>query len=68
MEILKPMLKRVTSIDFGRVTYEADFRDQMHAADLELEEFTALAHHGSRASYLAVARPARTRQEQGQPS
>jgi 2-polyprenyl-3-methyl-5-hydroxy-6-metoxy-1,4-benzoquinol methylase len=57
MEILKPMLKRVTSIDFGRVTYEDDFRAQIHAAGLELEEFTALAHHGSRASYIGVARP-----------
>jgi SAM-dependent methyltransferase len=61
MEILKPMLKRVTSIDFGRVTYEDDFRAQIHAAGLELEEFTALAHHGSRASYLAVARPVHAR-------
>lgn len=60
MEILKPMLKRVTSIDFGRVTYEEDFRAQVHAAGLELEEFTALAHHGSRAAYIAVARPARS--------
>jgi SAM-dependent methyltransferase len=57
MEILKPMLKRVTSIDFGRVTYEDDFRAQIHAAGLELKEFTALAHQGSRASYIAVARP-----------
>lgn len=56
MEILKPMLKRATSIDFGRVTYEDDFRAQIHAAGLELEEFTALAHHGNRASYIAVAR------------
>ncbi|HEX6370326.1 MAG TPA: class I SAM-dependent methyltransferase [Longimicrobium sp.] len=59
MEILKPMLKRVTSIDFGRVTYEDDFRAQLHAAGLELEEFTALEHHESRASYIAVARPVR---------
>lgn len=57
MEFIKPMLKRVTSIDFGRVTYEDDFRAQIHAAGLELVEFTALAHHGSRASYIAVARP-----------
>jgi hypothetical protein len=41
------------------VTYEDDFRTQIHAAGLELEEFTALAHHGSRASYIAVARPVR---------
>lgn len=61
MEILKPMLKRVTTIDFGRVTYEDDFRAQIQAAGLELEEFTALAHHGSRAAYIAVARPVHAR-------
>lgn len=61
MEVLKPMLKRVTTIDFGRVTYEDDFRAQIHAAGLELEEFTALAHHGNRASYIAVARPVHAR-------
>lgn len=58
METLKPMLKRLTSIDFGRVTYEADFRAQIAAAGLELEEFTILARHGSRAPSLAVARRA----------
>ena len=57
MEMLKPMLKRVTSIDFGRVTYEDDFRAQLRAAGLELEEFTTLAQHGSRASCIAVAKP-----------
>lgn len=55
MEILKPMLKRLTSIDFGRVTYEADFRRQIAAAGLDLEEFTTLARHGTRSSCLAVA-------------
>ncbi|MCC5873742.1 MAG: class I SAM-dependent methyltransferase [Gammaproteobacteria bacterium] len=59
METIKPLLKRVTSIDFGRVTYEEDFRAQMRAADLELEVFTTLARHGSRASVLAVAKPLR---------
>jgi SAM-dependent methyltransferase len=67
MEMLKPLLKRVTSIDFGRVTYEDDFRAQIRAAGLELEEFTTLSRHGSRASCLAVARPARTSPGQGQP-
>jgi SAM-dependent methyltransferase len=57
MEILKPMLKWVTSIDFGRVTYETDFRAQIRAAGLEVEEFTILTRHGSRASCLAAARP-----------
>jgi 2-polyprenyl-3-methyl-5-hydroxy-6-metoxy-1,4-benzoquinol methylase len=67
MEILKPMLKWVTSIDFGRVTYEDEFTAQVRAAGLELEEFTTLAQHGSRASCIAVARPAATRREQGRP-
>ena len=57
IELLKPTLKRVTSIDFGRVTYEHHFRAQIRDAGLELEEFTALDRHGHRTSCLAVARP-----------
>ena len=57
MEILKPMLKRVTSIEFGRVTYEHELRAQIDAAGLELEELSTLARHGSRAFCIAVARP-----------
>jgi 2-polyprenyl-3-methyl-5-hydroxy-6-metoxy-1,4-benzoquinol methylase len=69
VELLKPILKQVTSIDFGRVTYEDEFRAQIRAAGLELEEFTTLARHGSRASCIAVARPASTprAQEQAHP-
>ena len=59
MEWLKPMLKRLTSIDFGRVTYEDAFKAQLDAAGLRLEEFTVLSRHGSRASCLAVATTAR---------
>jgi SAM-dependent methyltransferase len=55
MEWLKPMLKRLTSIDFGRVTYEDAFKAQLDAAGLRLEEFTVLSRSGSRASCLAVA-------------
>lgn len=65
METLKPLLKRVTAIDFGRVTYEDAFRAQLLAAGLELEAFTVLARHGSRASCLAVARRAGTRSMAG---
>ncbi len=57
MEILKPTLKRVTSIEFGRVTYEDAFKAQIRSAGLELSEFTTLARHGSRAFCIAVARP-----------
>lgn len=57
METVKPLLRRATSIDFGRVTYEDDFRAQLRAADLELSEFTVLSRHGTRDSVLAVAKP-----------
>lgn len=58
VEVIKPMLRRLTTIDFGRVTYEEDFRAQVRSAGLELEAFTTLSRHGARASCLAVARPA----------
>ncbi|MCC5882040.1 MAG: class I SAM-dependent methyltransferase [Halomonas sp.] len=57
MEWLKPMLKRLTSIDFGRVTYEEAFKAQLDVAGLTLDEFIILSRHSSRASCLAVARP-----------
>lgn len=63
MEVLKPMLKRVTSIDFGRVTYEDELRAHIRAAGLELEELLELDRHGSRTSCLVVAAPAGTRQD-----
>jgi len=56
MEVLKPMLKWVTSIDFGRVTYEDAFKAQLRSAGFEVEEFTALARQGSRVAHIAVAR------------
>jgi len=56
MEIFKPRLKWLTSIDFGAVTYKGDFKAQIRAAGLELDEFTLLTQYGKRASCLAVAR------------
>ncbi|MDQ2070311.1 MULTISPECIES: class I SAM-dependent methyltransferase [Natronospira] len=58
MERLKPMLKRISSIDFGGVTYEEDFKAQLQAAGLVLESFEELARRGRQAYCLAVARPA----------
>ncbi len=58
LEALKPMLKRVITIDFGRVTYEEDFKAQLGAAGLELLEFTAMADYGHRMYCLAAARVA----------
>ena len=57
MERLKPLLGRLTSIEFGRVTYASTFRAQIEAAGLELEHFRTLGGHGSRSYCLAVARP-----------
>lgn len=56
-EVLKPLLKRVTSIDFGRVTYADAFEAQIRAAGLELDEFVTLSRRGNRRACLAVARP-----------
>ncbi|WP_018864407.1 bifunctional 2-polyprenyl-6-hydroxyphenol methylase/3-demethylubiquinol 3-O-methyltransferase UbiG [Thioalkalivibrio sp. ARh3] len=58
MERLKPLLKRITTIDFGRVTYEEAFREQLAGAGFVIDEFTTLGRHGPRASVLAIARPA----------
>jgi SAM-dependent methyltransferase len=55
-EIFKPLLRFVTSIDFGRVTYEADFRRALANGAAEIEELTTLSSAGNRSSRLAVAR------------
>jgi ubiquinone/menaquinone biosynthesis C-methylase UbiE len=56
VELAKPLLRRVTTIDFGRVTYEADFRETLAKASYDLVE-TATLHAGPRRSaVLAVAR------------
>ena len=53
----KPMIRHVTTIDFGRVTYEDDFRACLAAAEVELVELHTM--HATRylAHRLAVARP-----------
>lgn len=60
LEVLKPLLRVVTTIDFGRVTYEDDFRRALTAGGLELEELLSLDEGRRRSSILAVARPAST--------
>lgn len=62
VEVLKPLLRRLTTIDFGHVTYEADLRARLAAADLVLEEWTVLAAHGSRAYCLLAASPGQTQE------
>ena len=58
MEKAKPMLKRLTTIDFGTVTYEADFVKTVENHGLELEDMVELGRHGSRSYRLAIGRPA----------
>ena len=56
-ERAKPLLKRLTTIDFGRVTYEEDFLDTVALGGFEVSELTTLGTRGSRTFRLAVAVP-----------
>ena len=44
MEKIKPMLHRFTTVHFGRVTYEADFRATIEQADCVLDESRSDGH------------------------
>lgn len=58
LEKLKPMLHRFTTMHFGRVTYEDDFRRVLEEAGLELEELATMGRHTQHSSFrLAVGRP-----------
>lgn len=58
MEKVKPMLKTVTTIDFGNVTYERDFLKTLEGAGLEVIENTKMKANRSRSYRLIVAKPA----------
>lgn len=57
LEKVKPMLHRFTTIHFGRVTYEDDFRQVLGDAGLELVEFFTMGSTKRASFRLAVARP-----------
>jgi len=57
MEKVKPMLKAATTIDFGRVTYESDFRDVVAAGGVRLTELSVMGRKGTRSYRLAVGVP-----------
>jgi ubiquinone/menaquinone biosynthesis C-methylase UbiE len=57
MERAKPLLKKVTTIDFGTVTYEQDFRATVAAADLEIVDMVVLGRSGKRSYRMIVGRP-----------
>ena len=57
-ERVKPLLRHVTTIEFGRMTYEDDFRAVLTEAGLSLVEFVTLGGHRTADYRLAVATPA----------
>jgi hypothetical protein len=54
----KPLIRHLTTIEFGRVTYEDDFRACLAAAGVELTELHTMRATRYLAHRLAVARPA----------
>lgn len=57
-EVVKPLLRLVTTIDFGRVTYEEPFRRALADGGVVLESMETLNASRKRAGVLAVARAA----------
>jgi len=58
LEKVKPMLKRATTIDFGEVTYEEDFRQVVSDGGVELVALNVMDRKGPRSYRLAVGTPA----------
>jgi tRNA A58 N-methylase Trm61 len=54
MEKAKPMLHKVTTIQFGAVTYESDFLSVVEDSGMQLDEMTTLDKTGARSYRLAV--------------
>lgn len=57
MEKLKPLLGRLTTMEFGRVTYEKDFLRVIGSAGLDVDEFSVMNRLGDRTFRIAVAMP-----------
>ena len=57
MEKGKPLLKKLTSIDFGKVTYENDFLATMASGGVALIENTSLGGNKARSYRLFVGEP-----------
>jgi SAM-dependent methyltransferase len=56
LEVLKPLLRLMTTIDFGRVTYEAEFTAALAAAEVQIEECEVLHTGKRRSAALVIAR------------
>lgn len=57
IEVVKPLLRRLTTIDFGRVTYEDDFRRALDEAGVVIDERVVLHAGPRRSALLLAARP-----------
>lgn len=56
VELVKPLLRLLTTIDFGQVTYEADFRRALSAGGETIESLDVISPGARRSGVLAVAR------------
>ncbi len=57
VERAKPLLKKLTTIEFGTVTYEKDFLALLEACDMEVLELSTMGRQGSRSFRLAITEP-----------
>lgn len=55
LEWAKPRLRWLVGIDFGRVTYEAEFRETLGRGGLEILEEATLRENGRRSARVVVA-------------
>jgi alpha-N-acetylglucosaminidase len=54
LDFIKPRLKYVTTVDFGRVTYEKDFFDLLHRKDISVTEDRLLKKEWFRGEYRLI--------------
>jgi len=54
LDFIKPRLKYVTTIDFGRVTYERDFFDLLDQKDISITEDRTLKKEWFRGEYRLI--------------
>ncbi|MCB9666289.1 MAG: class I SAM-dependent methyltransferase [Alphaproteobacteria bacterium] len=57
MERLKPVLRALTTVDFGQVTYEADFARVLAEAGVEVVQERVLSARAGRSARVVWARP-----------
>lgn len=57
MEKIKPMLKVVTTVEFGQVTYEQDFLDTLEQAGVSVVEHKTLTAKRTQSYRLVVGEP-----------